>query len=115
MPLSPRPYPRPHPRCAHDVDAAQGHERPPHPARPIAGTPPPRVLLLALGERPVVFLDELAELLRHFVAAAHERAIGLVADLAPQAVLEPLQALGDLLLQFQQLPGVAIVAPVLEL
>src|SRR5262245_23533843 len=115
MPLSPRPYPRPHPRCANDVDAARSIARQTLPASRIADNPPPRVLLLALGERAVVLLDELAELLRHFVAAAHERAIGLVADLAPQAVLEPLQALGDLLLQFQQLPGVAIVAPVLEL
>src|SRR5262245_28729882 len=74
-----------------------------------------RELLLAFRERAVILLDQLAELLRHFVAAGHERAIRLVADLAPQPEFEPLQPFGDLLLQLQQLTGIAIVASVLEL
>src|SRR5262245_54787784 len=74
-----------------------------------------RALLLALRERAVILLNELSELLRHFVAAGHERAIRLVAHLAPQPILESLQTFGDLLLQLQQLARVAIVAAVLEL
>ncbi len=70
---------------------------------------------VALRQRAVVFLDELAELLRHFVRARDQRAIGVVADLAAQAVFEALQPFGDERLEPQQLVGVAIDAPVLEL
>ena len=73
------------------------------------------LLLLRLRERAVVLLDELAELLRHFVGAGHQRAIGVVADLAAQVVLEALHAFGDERLQALELVDVAIDAAVFEL
>ena len=65
-------------------------------------------LLLGLGQRAVVFLDQLAELLRHFVGARDEGAIRLVSNLAAKPVFEALEPFGDERLEPLQLIDVAI-------
>ena len=68
-----------------------------------------------MSERPVVLLDQLAELFRHLVGAGEHDRAGVRVELPTQAELEALQAVGHERLQPRQLLDVLVDAVVLQL
>ena len=68
-----------------------------------------------MSERPVVLLDQLAELFRHLIGAGEHDRAGVRVELSTQAELEALQTVSHKGLQPGQLLDVLIDAVVLEL
>jgi hypothetical protein len=65
------------------------------------------LLAAAFRQRPRIPLDQLARLLRHVVAAGEEDLVLVCVDFAAQRVLEPLDVVGDALLEAGDVLGVA--------